>query len=63
MLSKLDAAPGESIWLPHPFDKFIEPIKSRKVETVAILLLEKLKQQQKEMDQEKLVKVINKLIK
>lgn len=47
----------------NPFDKFIEPIKSRKVETVAIFLLEKLKQQQKEVDQEKSAKVINKLIK
>ncbi len=47
----------------NPFDKFIKPIKSGKVETVATLLLEKLKQQQKEVDQEKSAKVINKLIK
>ncbi len=35
------------------FDKFINPIKNRRLETVAIQLLEALKQQQKEMDLEK----------
>lgn len=37
----------------NPFDKFIEPIKSRKIEIVAVQLLEKLKQQQKEIDSRK----------
>lgn len=37
----------------NPLDKFIEPIESRKLESVAVQLLEELKQRQKEMDREK----------
>ncbi len=47
----------------NPFDKFIEPLGSRKVETVVIQSLEKLKQLQQVMVREKSAKVITKLIK
>lgn len=44
---------GNYIFSLSSFNKFIKPIKNRKLETVAMQLLEELKQQQKEMDSEK----------
>lgn len=52
-LEPLGVKIGNYIVSFNSFDKFINPIKNRRLETVAIQLLEELKQQQKEMDLEK----------
>lgn len=52
-LEPLGVKIGNYIVSFNSFDKFINPIKNRKLETVAIQLLKKIKQKQKEMDLKK----------